>query len=61
MLFCWILLIRSRLVLPKVMFQYSATNIEEAFVEAYCDETLTKISKAFIKLLDERLKKVFKL
>lgn len=43
------------------MFQYSATNIEEAFVEAYCDETLTKISKAFIKLLDERLKKVFKL
>lgn len=45
----------------KYISDYAGTNITEAFAEAYSDESQSKFSREFNKLLNLRLKKVFKL
>lgn len=44
----------------KYISKYAGKNIEEAFAEAYSDESKAEFSRTFDKLLNDRLKKVFR-
>ena len=50
----------TKVNVQKYISKYAGKNIEEAFAEAYSDESKSEFSRTFDKLLNERLKKVFR-